>query len=446
MPRSRRARFDPARFDELTTPVPSPRAPAEPGGPAGRAVLDLGEVWSLPLDQIMLELAYQPRWVARATALIAEIDAAAAATTERAEAAPGSPVPTPATLLAALQRLRPEPAWARTWEGLEALARSVRAQGVLEPVAVVRRERSWVLREGHRRCLAALLAGLEAVPARAIPDAPPIETLAQALVRNQAREELSPVEIGIAVRRLASEIGEAILRGEREPAYATPSPRLQRLLAEARAAGGALAARPAASRSDEAGGAEAAEEGSGGDPGQPLLGEGRWPRGLQELVVAEVCGLTGDSRTQVYRYLQFGRLSPAAQALAADLDEHVVEPVLQLPPELQVAALRQIAAQRLTVKEARAFVRNVDRRPTMPTARALGSLLSVPNNYTALPLHLRAMLAAARNPAARARLLDHLREQRRRLADCVSYYDSVLAAADGLAGATTDKQPAATGE
>lgn len=90
---------------------------------------------------------------------------------------------------------------------LEALAESIRAQGVIQPLVVrpVGYER-YELIAGERRWRASQLAGLAEVPAvvRTVPDE---AALAMALIENIQREDLNPLEEALGLKRLADEFG-----------------------------------------------------------------------------------------------------------------------------------------------------------------------------------------------------------------------------------------------
>ena len=92
-------------------------------------------------------------------------------------------------------------------EGLVALAESVRANGVLQPVLVRPTTGGrYELIAGERRLRAAKLAGLEEVPGVVRPhdDAASIEL---ALVENMAREDLNPIDEARACSALVEELG-----------------------------------------------------------------------------------------------------------------------------------------------------------------------------------------------------------------------------------------------
>jgi ParB family chromosome partitioning protein len=92
-------------------------------------------------------------------------------------------------------------------EALEALADSIRAQGVVQPIVV--REIGggrYEIVAGERRWRAARMAGLKTIPAviRALPDR---TAMAVALVENIQRADLNPLEEAEALRRLIDECG-----------------------------------------------------------------------------------------------------------------------------------------------------------------------------------------------------------------------------------------------
>jgi ParB family chromosome partitioning protein len=92
-------------------------------------------------------------------------------------------------------------------DGLAALAESLKARGVLQPVLVRPREGGgYELIAGERRWRAARLAGMDAIPAIVRPgdDAASLEL---ALIENMAREDLNPVEEARACAALVEELG-----------------------------------------------------------------------------------------------------------------------------------------------------------------------------------------------------------------------------------------------
>jgi ParB family transcriptional regulator, chromosome partitioning protein len=90
-------------------------------------------------------------------------------------------------------------------EAAHGLADSVRAQGVIQPVLVRRRDAGgFELIAGERRWRAAREAGLATVPAL-VRDADDRDTLRLALVENVAREQLSPIEEARACALLIDE-------------------------------------------------------------------------------------------------------------------------------------------------------------------------------------------------------------------------------------------------
>jgi ParB family chromosome partitioning protein len=92
-------------------------------------------------------------------------------------------------------------------EGLQALARSLGEQGVLQPVLVRPLPGgTYELVAGERRWRAARIAGLEAIPAL-VREREDAATLEVALIENMAREDLSPIEEAQACTALVEELG-----------------------------------------------------------------------------------------------------------------------------------------------------------------------------------------------------------------------------------------------
>jgi len=90
-------------------------------------------------------------------------------------------------------------------DGLEELANSIRAQGVMQPV-VVRPlgAESFELIAGERRWRAAQLVGLDTIPA-VIRNVADEDAIAMALIENIQRENLNPIEEAFALQRLQKE-------------------------------------------------------------------------------------------------------------------------------------------------------------------------------------------------------------------------------------------------
>ena len=88
---------------------------------------------------------------------------------------------------------------------LEELADSIRHQGVIQPVVVrASGDKQYELIAGERRWRAAQLAGIETIPA-IVRDVPDEIAIAMALVENNQRENLNPIEEATALRRLVDE-------------------------------------------------------------------------------------------------------------------------------------------------------------------------------------------------------------------------------------------------
>ncbi len=90
-------------------------------------------------------------------------------------------------------------------EGLQELAASIRAQGLLQPVVVrPRPQGGYELIAGERRWRAAQIAGLSHIPA-SIREVGDQQASAMALIENIQREDLNPLEEASALERLKEE-------------------------------------------------------------------------------------------------------------------------------------------------------------------------------------------------------------------------------------------------
>jgi ParB family chromosome partitioning protein len=90
---------------------------------------------------------------------------------------------------------------------IDELARSIRANGVIQPIVVRRRGdggEGFEIVAGERRWRASQRAGLQKVPV-VVRDIPDDRLLAVALIENIQRQDLNPIEEAVAYRRLADE-------------------------------------------------------------------------------------------------------------------------------------------------------------------------------------------------------------------------------------------------
>jgi ParB family transcriptional regulator, chromosome partitioning protein len=89
---------------------------------------------------------------------------------------------------------------------IEELSRSIRSNGVIQPIVVRRAEHGYEIIAGERRWRASQRAGLLKVPV-VVRDLPDERLLAAALIENIQREDLNPIEEAHAYRRLGDEFG-----------------------------------------------------------------------------------------------------------------------------------------------------------------------------------------------------------------------------------------------
>src|SRR5581483_3972408 len=91
-----------------------------------------------------------------------------------------------------------------TLEGLHELAGTIRVHGVLVPIRLAHVDERYVVEEGHRRSLAALLAGLDNLPAIVADSASDLLLAARQFVANDQRADLSALEKAAWLRDLVA--------------------------------------------------------------------------------------------------------------------------------------------------------------------------------------------------------------------------------------------------
>ena len=109
-----------------------------------------------------------------------------------------------------LERIAPNPLQPRRTfprEGLEELAASLKANGVVQPLVVRRSGGGYTIVAGERRYRAAKLAGLTQVPTVVMDEIDDVRMLELALVENIHREDLNPLELADAYHRLITQCG-----------------------------------------------------------------------------------------------------------------------------------------------------------------------------------------------------------------------------------------------
>jgi len=113
----------------------------------------------------------------------------------------------PATL--PLSLIKPNPMQPRTVfnsDGLQELAASIRANGIIQPLIVRQLGDSYQIVAGERRWRAARLAELQEVPV-VVQDVADRSMLELALIENIQREDLNPIETAHAFERLGRDLG-----------------------------------------------------------------------------------------------------------------------------------------------------------------------------------------------------------------------------------------------
>jgi ParB family chromosome partitioning protein len=121
--------------------------------------------------------------------------------------APAAPSQPERSLDVDVDLLRPnreQPRTAMDDTRIEELARSIKSNGVIQPIIVRRIGKEYEIIAGERRWRASQRAGLLKVPV-VVRDVPDEKLLAVALIENIQREDLNPIEEAQAYRRLADE-------------------------------------------------------------------------------------------------------------------------------------------------------------------------------------------------------------------------------------------------
>ena len=130
-------------------------------------------------------------------------------------AAPAAVAAAPATTSASkpgtlpLSLIKPNPMQPRTVfnaDGLQELAASIRANGIIQPLIVRQLGDSYQIVAGERRWRAARLAELQEVPV-VVQDVADRSMLELALIENIQREDLNPIETAHAFERLGRDLG-----------------------------------------------------------------------------------------------------------------------------------------------------------------------------------------------------------------------------------------------
>jgi ParB family transcriptional regulator, chromosome partitioning protein len=123
---------------------------------------------------------------------------------------PDAPEPRTSTLEVDVDRLTPSRYQPRSHvdqAGIEDLARSIRANGIIQPIIVRRDGGGFQIIAGERRWRAAQVAGLLKVPVvvKDVAAGQEGKLLEMALIENIQREDLNPIEEALAYRRLSDE-------------------------------------------------------------------------------------------------------------------------------------------------------------------------------------------------------------------------------------------------
>src|SRR5579871_2375454 len=90
-------------------------------------------------------------------------------------------------------------------EPLELLADSIRTMGVLQPIKVTKRGERYLIVMGERRWRASKLAGCKTIPAVVQDRMSNLDVMVEAIVENNVRRDVTPLEEAIAYQRCLDE-------------------------------------------------------------------------------------------------------------------------------------------------------------------------------------------------------------------------------------------------
>lgn len=109
-----------------------------------------------------------------------------------------------------VNQVRPNPEQPRKEfdeEALQSLAESIKAQGVLQPILVVKTDDGFEIVAGERRLRASIIAGKKRIPALILKEKDPSALFFFSLVENIQREDLNPIEEAYAYKHLIDDFG-----------------------------------------------------------------------------------------------------------------------------------------------------------------------------------------------------------------------------------------------
>ncbi len=92
-------------------------------------------------------------------------------------------------------------------ESIRELAGSLKRDGMLQPLLVVKERDGYMLIAGERRLRAARIAGMSKAPARVLPPMDDATLLQLALIENIQREDLNPIEAALGYKQLMQQYG-----------------------------------------------------------------------------------------------------------------------------------------------------------------------------------------------------------------------------------------------
>ena len=347
----------------------------------------------------------------------------------------------PAAVLAKLEEAAAtDPYYQGILDELRGLAASIASEGVLQPIRVVlkadERGEQLVVRDGHRRCLASYMAGKQTILAHRVEESDELAAVAHPLIVNLQRQDLTAIEKGAALLRLALAVGRRLAtEAGVDPGAVTIDALVAREVMDT-----------AESTRVDSMGTDLAEAVPLKAPVQSTRVDSTvtgLPRTVAAAVRDRVCAMTGLNRSTYYNYLALNRLAPDARAAGRGLTEGQLRAIVPLPEPVQTEVVAFAVRRGLNSKEIASVARVAregDRDRLRDRLARLegtppgggrtsvsweGLLHAVPRDMDRRVQALAAELKAL-TPEARQKRLDAIREQRELLLGLADYFARLL--------------------
>lgn len=323
----------------------------------------------------------------------------------------------PAALLATLRAVASDPYFAEVLAQVEELAANIRINGVLTPILVAQKGERLVVRDGHRRSLAAIVAERSTLPYHIVDEPSDFVAMGRQFAVNSVRVDFTALDQARWLFRMARQ-AEASLRTEL--GMTDDGSVVEVLVGQA-------------DLDDE----DDSSELTWRNLSAPA-------RELARRIREQVCEVTGLGERHYQRLLALNRLTPAARAAGRRLSEGQLRPVTHLALDDQVTVTAFIARQGLGSREAATLakvVRSGDRDAVQRVMARLAKeevtrqrvsisfealLHAIPEDFPSRCAALHAELQAL-SDELRAVRLRTMREQSQRARGLIREFEEMLA-------------------